>query len=245
MTAAPIRARRVACADLSGATRSAMLALMDRYFFGVTAEVFARDLATKDHAVLLTDAHGAVCGFTTLAVLHTEHDGEPLRVICSGDTVVDESARTGPLLARAWIEAVREVCPPSARSRVLWLLICSSVRTYRFLPLFFREFVPRRGGDSSPADRTLLDVLARRRYGNTFDAASGIVRLADAQPLRPGRHACDAGPDAAWFARTNPGHARGDELVCLCDLGDDNLTAAGRRMLRMTTAERPTAESAR
>jgi hypothetical protein len=30
----------------------------------------------------------------------------------------------------------------------------------------------------------------------------------------------------------NPGHADGDELVCLAELSDANLTAAGRRMVR-------------
>ncbi len=35
----------------------------------------------------------------------------------------------------------------------------------------------------------------------------------------------------AFFARANPGHEGGDELVCLTSLDDDNLTPAGRRML--------------
>ena len=46
--------------------------------------------------------------------------------------------------------------------------------------------------------------------------------------IPPGRL---ANPDVAFFARVNPGHEAGDELVCLTTLDDDNLTRAGRRML--------------
>jgi hypothetical protein len=35
----------------------------------------------------------------------------------------------------------------------------------------------------------------------------------------------------AFFAARNPGHAAGDELVSLCEIGEANLTPAGRRMV--------------
>ena len=38
-------------------------------------------------------------------------------------------------------------------------------------------------------------------------------------------------PHIAFFLATNPGHVRGDELVCLTELCDENLTRAGRRMI--------------
>ena len=38
-------------------------------------------------------------------------------------------------------------------------------------------------------------------------------------------------PHVAFFVRRNPGHIRGDELACLCELSEDNLTRAGRRMV--------------
>jgi hypothetical protein len=120
----------------------------------------------------------------------------------------------------------------------VWLLICSSVRTYRFLPVFFLEFLPQPGRDAPASQLALMRALAAQRYGEAFDAAAGVVRLRDPQPLRPGRQACDVGADAEWFATLNPGHDRGDELVCLCDLGDENLTAAGRRMVRSGERER-------
>jgi hypothetical protein len=38
-------------------------------------------------------------------------------------------------------------------------------------------------------------------------------------------------PHIRFFLQRNPGHGHGDELVCLCELSHDNLTAAGRRMV--------------
>jgi hypothetical protein len=39
-------------------------------------------------------------------------------------------------------------------------------------------------------------------------------------------------PHVAFFAEHNPGHANGDELVCLTQIHPDNFTAAGHRMMR-------------
>ena len=40
-------------------------------------------------------------------------------------------------------------------------------------------------------------------------------------------------PHISFFARRNPGYHAGDELVCLCELSETNLTPAGRRMTHL------------
>ena len=81
----------------------------------------------------------------------------------------------------------------------------------------------------------LLNHLARERFDAQFDAAAGIVRFDRPQKLRDGLNAVPAGRDSdphiAFFLARNPGHSCGDELVCLTELTDENLTAAGRRMV--------------
>jgi benzoyl-CoA reductase/2-hydroxyglutaryl-CoA dehydratase subunit BcrC/BadD/HgdB len=39
-------------------------------------------------------------------------------------------------------------------------------------------------------------------------------------------------PHVAYFLQQNPGWREGDELVCLTEIDDENLTVAGRRMIR-------------
>ena len=217
-------------ADLDPADRRAMRGLLGRHFLGVTATTFDADLADKTHALLIR-RDGALVAFSTLA-FYASPLAEGVRpVVCSGDTITDPSAWASPDLPRRWIAAVRSL---PGGERAWWLLLCGGFRTYRLLPTFWRRFVPHHRGD----DLSLLalrNALADLRFGHRFDPDTGIVRVANPTPLRP--HLAGVPPQrrtdphVAHFAALNPGHAAGDELACLCELSDDNLTAAGRRMV--------------
>jgi hypothetical protein len=82
----------------------------------------------------------------------------------------------------------------------------------------------------------LLAQLAQKGYGPHFDSVTGIVRFPRPQrlrgPLAIVPHGRDQNPHVAFFLARNPGHERGDELTCLTEISDSNLTAAGRRMIR-------------
>jgi hypothetical protein len=41
-----------------------------------------------------------------------------------------------------------------------------------------------------------------------------------------------ADPDVAFFLEANPGHAMGDELACLAEISERNLTPAALRAMR-------------
>lgn len=217
--------------DLTSAQRALMLALMQENFLGVTAERFYRDLAEKNWVILLEDERGQVRGFSTLLLYATEVDGEHVRVVYSGDTIVHRTAWGSNALARTWLEAVRRW---QSDVPLYWLLITSGFRTYRFLPVFWKEFCPRH---DSPALPAMLIALARERFGGRYDPATGIVRFAAPQVLRNGFGEITpsrlGNPHVDFFARVNPGHARGDELVCLCPLTRANQTSAGRKLVAL------------
>jgi hypothetical protein len=136
----------------------------------------------------------------------------------------------------AGVNALRGALPAG---RCFWLLLTSGFRTYRFLPVFWREFFPRFDAPTPAATQRLLDQLARDRFGAQFDPRAGVVRFTRPQPLRVGLEQVPAGrandPHVAFFITRNPGHSRGDELVCLTELCPGNLTAAGRRMMTPQT----------
>ena len=117
-----------------------------------------------------------------------------------------------------------------------WLLLSSGFRTYRFLPVFWRAFWPRYDAEPPRAVQEMLDELARERFGAAYDARAGVVRFAQPQRLRGTLAAVPDGreedPHVRFFLARNAAHAAGDELVCLTELHDDNLTAAGARMVR-------------
>jgi hypothetical protein len=209
-----------------------MQRLLERQFEGVTRERFEADLAGKSAALLLLDARSEIVGFSTVLVRAIALAGENVTLVYSGDTVVDPSARQSALLARAWIGGVRELVRGTSH-RVLWLLICSGFRTYRFLPLFWRDFWPRWDRATPPRVAREIDELARGMFGTTWHRDAGVVRPYAPQRLRADGVTIAAGrlrdPDVAFFLSRNPGWERGDELVCLAEISEANLTRAGRR----------------
>ena len=215
---------------LSSAQREEMFALLARHFEGVTRGQFERDLAEKNWVVEIR-RDGRLLGFSTLLVAEENFDGGALTAIYSGDTIVAPEAWGSPVLARTWIAAVNHLRAAAPGRPCHWLLLTSGFRTYRFLPVFWREFFPRHDAPTPPDARRLLDHLARARYGGGYDAARGIVRFPHPQKLRalPAARTKDA--HVAFFHARNPGHAEGDELACLTEISAANLTAAGRRML--------------
>jgi hypothetical protein len=224
----------VARADLVSAQKAEMFQLLSQHFDGITPTQFARDLAEKNLALLLRRGEDLV-GFSTMLSYTTTFESGTINVIYSGDTIVAPEAWGTTALPRAWVagvEALRATFPPG---RCFWLLLTSGFRTYRFLPVFWREFFPRFDA-STPVDiQGLLLKLARDRFGAQFDSSAGIVRFNSPQKLRAGLGEIPPGrvtdPHIAFFLSSNPGWPNGDELVCLTELHPDNLTPAGRRMM--------------
>jgi hypothetical protein len=217
---------------LTRGERDEMFALLATYFVNVERAVFERDLAEKEWVILLRDEDESIAGFSTLMLL--EIDG--LAVFFSGDTIVARH-RWGTFdLPRLWGRHVFSAAAGLQAREVYWFLISSGYRTYRFLPIFFREFHPAPGGVAPAAVKGLLDRIAMTKFGDAYDPATGVVRLATPAPLRPdlaepgGRLERDA--NVRFFIDANPGHEAGDELACLVRVSLDNLTPAGLRMLR-------------
>jgi hypothetical protein len=215
------RSSVISRAELSRRDRDAMFALYTAYFATGDRVTFERDLAEKEWVILLLDDDGGIAGFSTLMRMHIGG----ATVFFSGDTIVARHRWGSFDLPRLWAQHVFA----HANADTYWFLISSGWRTYRYLPLFFREFYPR-----DTAMKPLLDRIAVSKFGESYDAGTGVIRLATPAPLREG--VSDPGermsnPHVRFFVEANPGHANGDELACLVRVGVDNLTSAGLRMI--------------
>ncbi len=220
--------------EISEGQRDEMFALLARYFDGVSRPQFDTDLEEKNWVIQIRQNNRLV-GFSTLHAYESVFDGDPVSVVYSGDTIVAPEAWGTPALARAWIATVNQLRLEFPRGPLYWLLLTSGFRTYRFLPVFWREFFPRFGVDIPSRQKRLLDQLAGSRFGGQYDSATGIVRFARPQRLNgalgkvpPTRV---TNPHVAFFLSRNPGHGEGDELACLTELCPGNLTPAGQRMV--------------
>jgi len=220
---------------LSTHERDAMHRLLDAHFEGVDRERFELDLEEKNWALLLRREDGSLAGFSTILFRRAVVEGSAINLVCSGDTIVDRDAWGSSALPRSWIQAVYWIHGQDGALPLWWLLLTSGFRTYRFLPLFWREFHPRFDAPMPEQARRWRHLLAREQYGSAYDPEGGVVRLSKPQRLREGLGEITperlSDPHVAFFLRANPGHTAGDELVALTSLDRTNLTRAGRRMV--------------
>lgn len=224
----------LSAASLGEAERREMYALYERYYDATSYPRFAEDLGGKDHVLLLRDEVGALRGFSTIALYERPYGARSVRVMFSGDTVVDERYWGQHALAFAWLRFAGEIKAARPGARLYWLLISKGHRTYRYLSAFSREFYPAPDRATPQHLRTLTAYLARDRFGAAYDEASGVLRFPESKGhLRasyaevPRAH--QRLREVEFFLGRNPGYVRGDELVCLCELAADNLRPIARR----------------
>ena len=224
---------------LAATDRAEMFSLLAQYFEGVTREQFERDLTEKNWVIEIRHAQRLV-GFSTLLMEEVCFEGQALTVIYSGDTIMSPEARNSPELARTWITSVNYLRASTPSHPCYWLLLTSGYRTYRFLPVFWKEFTPRHDARTPAYEQRLTHQLAQRQYGQWYDPLRGIVRFPCPQRLRGSlgviNPARTGSPHVNYFLTRNPGHADGDELVCLTEISAANLTPAGRRMVTASAA---------
>jgi hypothetical protein len=214
----------------------AMRCLMATYYEGVSAESFYHDLADKQWTILLRTEERRICGFTTMCLMSATLEGRAFHAIYSGDTIISPAYWGDSALAKAWIAHALHVRQDFPYSEFYWFLIAGGYKTYRYLPVFYREFYPRYDRPMPPAWKRRLDAFAYTAFGDRYRASSGTIELANPTPLRSGvadisaHRAAD--PHVSFFLSANPGYVNGDELACLVKLDEENLTTAGQRMLQ-------------
>jgi len=222
--------------SLTSLEKNRMFELLQNHFLGIHHAQFEQDLAEKSWVIFLDEVQtGQIQGFTTLMLLQIELDGHPYAALFSGDTIINREFWGETVLPRLWIRWALQVARSIPVQPVYWLLICSGYKTYRFLPLFYREFYPHFRQATPPHIQKVIDTFARQKFDTAYEPQRGIVRFANPSPLRAGVAEITPNrlkdPHIAFFAQKNPGHLHGDELVCLTRLAVDNLTKAGKRML--------------
>ena len=214
--------------------RASMYDLFCQQFDGVSFDVFNRDLERKNWVLLLQDEYGLLCGFSSMDIYDVEVDDQVISVVYSGDTVVNSETWSDSALSYYWMGAIDYLRRLYRKERLYWFLLVSGYRTYRFLPVYSATFYPRHDKDTPDDVQLIMDTVASERFGKNYNPETGIVRLDAPAVLKdryrgiPENRLSD--PHIAYFARRNPGHENGDELVCFAILAEDELTRLGRRM---------------
>lgn len=222
--------------DLSGSDRDRMYQLLSGYFDNVNRGQFEKDLDEKEWAIVLQDAAGdLIQGFSTLMRMRAVVDEVPVVGFFSGDTIIhpDHWAKLGWM--RLWLQHVLSIADTHEKPPAYWILLTSTHKSYRFLPAFFKEFHPNPDQPTPETIQRRLDTFAAMKFPEEYDPATGVVRLANPLPVR-GDYA-DIPPERManryvdFFVKANPGHSRSDFLACITELGRNNLSPSGLKLL--------------
>lgn len=207
--------------------RLRMLQLMRSYYENVDADQFRLDLEKKDCVIVLRN-HGSICGFSTQVLVRKRVSGREVNVLFSGDTVIEERFRNSLSLPVSWGRMMLGILSEQPTVPLFWLLISKGYKTYRYLPVFFRDYFPRPGRALSVFEHEVLDVFTGDLFNGTLDRDDWILRSTrSSQRLRAGvadiTETNRQKPEIAFFEAVNPGHANGDELICLTQFTMENL----------------------
>jgi hypothetical protein len=233
----PIVSQSIPTTHLSKEDILEMYDLFQKYYRLTTFENFTNDLDNKNWIVILKDAEFQhIIGFSTLAFYKSTLDSKPFGVLYSGDTIVAKEYWGTPELPKNWLKTALKV-GKGYPEPLYWLLISSGYKTYRFLSVFYKEFYPRYNIVTPKDSQRIIDHLAKERFGEDYHQIQGVVRFSTgATPLKEG--IADVKPNRLqdeqikFFLEKNPGYINGDELVCLTVIHQNNLTRAGKRLIR-------------
>jgi hypothetical protein len=220
--------------SLAADERRQLASLYLRHYDGSNEARFFTDLNEKSEVLLLYH-NGGIVGFTTFLIYGFEWYGQPLRILFSGDTIIEPAHWGQQTFGQAWIRRMGQLYREAPALPLYWFLIVKGHRTYRFLPLVGQTFFPHWQQAPDPGLQVLAEALATARFGAAYDPYSGLVRFEHSHGhlkpdiALPKAHELEK-PVVAFFMRRNPGYLNGDELVCLCPLHADNMRPLTRRV---------------
>ena len=225
----------IGVADLNTRDREQMFQLLSSHYLGVSRDTFERDLAAKEHVILLRSGEGEIAGFSTQVRFRMALPDRSVVAVFSGDTIVGERHRGTFETAQQICRYFRRALSDYSGEEIYWLLICKGWRTYRVLRLFFKDYAPRQNAADPSVFHEIADAFGASKYPARYDPATRLIVFpSETQRIRPGSsEAIDPrrfDPDMRFFESANPQHERGNELVCVAPIREDNFTPAARRL---------------
>ena len=157
-----LKSQVVKISEISNSQIEEMFNLMQEVYFGVGINKFKKDLSEKDYVLILYDEK--LRGFTTIQVFNFRGK----KIIYSGDTVISAASRGEIELMRAWWRFSYKIQQENPGQDVYWLLISKGWRTYKFFPLFLKEFCPNKSAKTPPDVQEFIDALGAEKFGKNY-----------------------------------------------------------------------------
>lgn len=218
-----------------------MFDLYHQYYDASDFTLFNKDLQEKDYTILLRDNSGNICGFSTLMLIKFKFNSKNRMALFSGDTIIQREYWGTQQLSLSWCKLAGSIKSQYPDMPLYWFLIVKGYRTYRYLPLFAKNFYPTRRYETPTEAQAIMDHLAILKFGSAYKKDKGIVKFKQSRGHLSEKwadipeHVIEH-PDVQYFLEKNPGYLNGDELVCFTELTESNLRSHALRAFKESVA---------
>ena len=221
-----------------------MFLLMKKYYENMKKDKFLADLYDKNDIFLIFE-NEELKGFSTIKKMElnieNNKDSEKKRIAgcLSGDTIIEKGFSWGIEFQKEWIKYCLLESEKNIKNGVktYWFLISKGIKTYMYLPTYFKNFCPKVDYVESEIEKKIKDIYAKKIYGSRYCTENGIVKNDGTNDfLRENVVVLSEkqlkNKNIQFFLEKNPDYKKGDELVCLAEISFENLTNLGKRVLK-------------
>ena len=225
-----------------------MFLLMKKHYENMKKDKFLKDLYDKNDVFLLFE-NDELKGFSTIKKMELDVENEKesrertanekIIGFFSGDTIIEKGFSWGIEFQKEWIKYCLLESDKNMRNGVktYWFLISKGVKTYMYLPTYFKNFCPKVDYVESEMEKKIKDIYAEKIYGDRYKKEKGIVKndgtndfLRESVVVLSEKQLKNK--NVQFFLEKNPDYKKGDELVCLAEISFENLTNLGKRVLK-------------
>ena len=221
--------------ELTPSIRKNIVDLYLSYYDGSNESQVLADLFDK-REVLLLYHNDSIVGFTTLQVYEHVWRNKKVRIVYSGDTIVDRAHWGQQALAFGWITRMGQIKSEKPNMPLYWFVIIKGHRTFKFLPAFGKSFYPHWSIDRSDL-KPLADYLAIEKFGAAYNKETGIVEFSESRGHLKKEIAYPTEEEinkesVQFFLAKNSNYLLGHELVFICELEEANMKPLTKRIFR-------------
>lgn len=219
--------------NISEHEKNQIVQLYLNYYAGSSKKQVLADLENKSEIILMYCGE-ALVGFTTLQFYQTQWQNRPVRIVYSGDTIVDKAHWGQQALTFTCINRMGKHKNQQPEIPLYWFLIVKGHRTYKFLPAFVKSFYPH-WQDHQPVLKAMADFLAYQKFTDEYNLHTGVIEFSQSHGYLKKQYAIPSDqeknkPAVKYFLQKNPNYTEGHELVCLCELTYRNLKPLTQRL---------------
>jgi len=232
-----LRSEALQIVDVTERERQDLYRLFEKCYDAISYNTFCADFEEKDHLLILRDrSDDSIRGFSTQQIERWVIEGQSIRTVFSGDTIVHPDYWGEQELVKGWCRYASWVRNQNPGEPLYWLLISKGYRTYLYLSLFCRRFYPHFERTEPTLNRFAAEV-ATRKFGTSYDRDRGVLKFKTSRGHLKPEFAEIPDPrkqndHVSFFLARNPGYTTGEELVCLAELSDENVQSIAARYFK-------------